>query len=411
MAGTPHADLSTTLVESDFDRLRDQLDRATEIQFYRDRYEAADVDVAGVTSVVDFQDLPFVTTEDIAEDFESDPPFGSFPTDDAQHLFLTPAGDQLMPQFNSDADWERMAEVHAEHYRDVGIGEGDIVLNCLGYSLFIAGLVQHRAIIETGATPVPVGPGDSDQAASLAERFDADAMIAFPSFAQKVVEQAAVNLDVLIGVGEPLSVSDERREAVRSSFAEDTTVVDLYGIAQIGLAAVECAAENGMHVMDNLVVAEIIDPETGELVEYGERGELVLTHLDKESMPLIRYRTGDLTSLDTIECGCGRSLAMPNGVIGRVDSRLKVKGVKVYPDAIPPILDSLPGVGDSFALEISREDRTDHVSLTVESDDPEAVDTDELETALSKELLIRPNEIQLQSTVDDDPTVVDHRYD
>jgi len=366
---------ATSLDASDLDRLRDQLERAADIPFYRERYDDAEIDVSAVTSGADFADIPFVTTENLSEDFSSAPPYGSFPTDDVQHLFLTPTGEQLMPQFNTDADWRRMAEVHADHYRDLGVGEGDIVLNCLGYSLFIAGLVQHEAILEAGATPVPVGPGDSEQAASLAERFDADAMIAFPSFAQKIVEQADVSLDLLIGVGEPLSVSSERREEVRNSFDEETTVVDLYGIAQVGLAAVECAAENGMHVMEDLVIAEIIDPETGDLLEYGERGELVLTHLDKEAMPLVRYRTGDLTSLDRIECDCGRRYTLPSGVIGRVDSRLKVKGVKVYPDVIPPVLDSTPGVGEQFKLDIDRKDRTDYVTLIVQSGDPGAVDS------------------------------------
>jgi phenylacetate-CoA ligase len=411
MSETDHTAASTTIGDSDLEQLRDQLERAVEIPFYRERYDEAGVDVSAVTSVDDFAELPFITTEDLSEDFASSPPYGSFQAEGAQHMFLTPAGEQLMPQFNTDADWTRMAEVHADHYRDLGIGEGDIVLNCLGYSLFIAGLVQHEAILEAGATPVPVGPGDSEQAASLAERFDADAMIAFPSFAQKVVERADTSLDLLIGVGEPLSVSAERREEVRASFDAETTVVDLYGIAQAGLAAVECAGENGMHVMEDLVIAEIIDPETGDLLEYGERGELVLTHLNKEAMPLVRYRTGDLTSLDRIGCDCGRRHTLPSGVIGRVDSRLKVKGVKVYPDVIPPVLDATPGVGESFKLEIDREDRTDHVTLIAESDDPAAVDRDALAEALASELLIRPNEIEFQSTIDDEETVVDHRYE
>lgn len=409
MSGTHPANASTTLDDGDFDQLRHQLERAGEIPFYRERYNDASVDVSAVTSVADFAELPFVTTEDLSEEFASSPPYGSFPTDGVQHLFLTPAGEQLMPQFNTDADWRRMAEVHADHYRALEIEEGDVVLNCLGYSLYIAGLVQHEAILEAGATPIPVGPGDSEQAAALAERFDADAMVAFPSFAQKVIEQADTSLDLLIGVGEPLSVSTERREEVRDSFDDETTVVDLYGIAQAGLAAVECAGENGMHVMEDLVIAEVVDPETGDLLECGERGELVLTHLEKEAMPLVRYRTGDLTNLDRLECDCGRSYTLPSGVIGRVDSRLKVKGVKVYPDVIPPVLDATPGVDESFRLEIDREDCTDHVTLVVESDDPAAVDRDALTEALAKELLIRPNEIEFRADVEGG--VVDHRYE
>lgn len=411
MADTDPEQVSTTLREANLDQLRDQLETAAEVPFYESRFAEAGVDVGDIGSISDFQELPFISNGDLVEDFSSSPPYGSFPTDDAQHLFFTPAGDQLMPQFNTSADWERMAEIHAEHYRDLGIGPGDVVLNCVGYSLFIAGLLQHQAILATGATPIPVGPGDSERAAAIAERYEADAMVAFTSFAQKVSERADASLSVLIGVGEPLSISSERREAVRESFEPETTIADLYGIAQFGLGAVECTNETGMHVMDDFAIVEIIDPDTGELVEYGDRGEIVLTHLHKDAMPMVRYRTGDLTSLEKIDCSCGRTYTLSGGVIGRVDNRLKVKGVKVYPDTTPHILDAYPDLGDDYVIKVSREDRTDYVTLILESETPDAVGVEEIKERFAKEWMIRPNEVQVQPSIETEETVIDTRYD
>jgi phenylacetate-CoA ligase len=394
--------------EHKLDELREQLQRVSGIPFYEEHF--ADVDPAGVASIEAFRELPFMTTGDLVEEYDARPPHGSFFSEDVRQVNMTPAGEQLLPEFNTERDLDRLAESFADQFRSQGIGEGDVFLNCTTYTVFLGGLASHIGLQAAGAAVVPVGGGDSEQAAHLARRLDADGMLAFPSFGLKIAEQADVDLDVFVGGGEPFTSVPGLREEVREAFGGDTTVVDTYALSEIIPVAAECEHENGLHVADDYVLVEIIDPETDEPVAPGERGEVVLTHLQKEAMPLIRYRTGDLTRLVDEECACGRSLTLPNGVFGRVDSRLKIKGVKFYPDAVGPVLTEFPGLTGEFLVEASRPNETDHLKINVEVGEGGTVDGEAVREALETDLLVGIDDVELVETLDTEGNVHDKRY-
>ena len=161
--------------------------------------------------------------------------------------------------------------------------------------------------------------------------------------------------------------------------------------------------------MDDFVYAEVIDPVTGKGVPYGEKGELVLTHLHKEAVPLLRYRTGDLTLMEKKRCECGRELTLPKSVFGRTDEMLKVKGVKFWPSQINGILRAFPGLGNKYRVVVSTERGVDFLRLMVEGNYPEGNIIDELSQSLKSGTLLAFNDIQFVSKLEDGPVVIDER--
>jgi phenylacetate-CoA ligase len=401
---------TTELYEDKLGQINEQLERVAAVPFHRERLEAAGVDPASVNSIEEFRQIPYMETSDLLETFEEEGPLGSLYTSDVRQVNMTPAGAGLMPEYNTEYDLDQMAEHFAEQFRAQGVRPGDVAVNCMGYTIFIAGLAIHRGLQKAGAAVVPVGAGDSEQAARTIKRLDADVLAAFPSFGLKIAEEADADIDLFVGGGEPFTSVPGLRNEVRTAFGGDATVVDVFALSEILPVAAECSNEQGLHIADDYVLAEVIDPETLEPVEPGERGEIVLTHLQKEAMPLVRYRTGDLTTLVTEECKCGQSLTLPNGVYGRVDSRLKVKGVKFYPDSIGPILTEFPSLTSEYQIEIMRSSDTDTVTITCQTPKSDSVDIKELREALATELLITPDEVHLTEDLDTESQVVDHRY-
>jgi len=320
--------------------------------------------------------------------------------------YMTPVGERLMPLFYTENDWAKMTTTIASRFEDIGIESGDLVLNTIGYTPFIAGQLLHDAMTRIGAVPVPAGAGDSDAAAGLAQLLDVNVAIGFPSYIDKVADQADLDLDLLVSAGEPVVYYPERREQLRQTVGGAETVVDVYGIAEGGTVAAEDASESGMNVFDEYMIAEVIDPETGEAVAPGEAGELVLTHIDHEAMPMVRFRTGDVTRL-VEEDG---AIKLPDGVFGRVDDRLKVKGVKVYPGAFEPVLGRFGGLTGEYNVVVSKPDgSTDHVKLICQVEPDATVDSDDLLAALDSQVHISVNELELVDTLPYEEQVVDQR--
>lgn len=403
--------ITTKLYRDKLESVNNQLERVAEIPFHRERLENAGIDPTSVDSIEEFRQIPYMETTDLLEVFGKEGPRGSLFTENVCQVNMTPAGEELMPEYNTEYDLDRMAESFAKQFNSLGIGPGDIAVNCMGYTTFIAGLALHRGLQEAGAAVMPVGAGDSEQAAGIIESLEPDVLTAFPSFGLKIAEKTDASIDVFVGGGEPFTSIPGLREDVRDAFGGNATVVDMYALSEILPVAGECSHERGLHIANNYVLAEVIDPETLEPVETGERGEIVLTHLQKEAMPLVRYRTGDLTTLVTTECECGQSLTLPNGVYGRVDSRLKVKGVKFYPDSIGPVLTEFPTLTGEYQVEITRPSDTDSVTITCETSTPDSINKAKLREALATRLLITPDEVQLTQALDVEDEVVDRRHE
>jgi phenylacetate-CoA ligase len=378
--------------------VREQLHRVTDHDFYADKFANAGVDPEGVDSWEAFRELPFTTAHELEEDFDSDPPTGSL-YDGAAMVTFSPMGERLQPVFDTQADIDHQARVNADVFERAGIQPGDRVVNTFGYQLFGTGYVIHRALEALGAEVFPLGPGDSEQAADTIEEYGVDALIGNPSFALKIGEEGGT-VDTFVGAGEPFTSIPGRRDAVKEALGA-STAMDYFGTRHIMPVAAETTEEAGLHVVDDYAVVEVVDPDTGEVLDAGQRGEVVVTHVHKEGIPLVRYRTGDLAELERR----GDDVVMPDGVIGRTDQRLKVKGVKVYPESIETVLASFEGLTGEYRIEVTQPDSTDRLTIVCEGE----ADADDLLAALGDRLLVSPDTVELVDELDD-TGITDERY-
>lgn len=389
-------------------QLRDQLDHYATVGLYEDTFEEVSLAPGDVTSWEAFRELPFTTTEDLVDDVNANPPLGSL-HEEGSMISFTPAKGENLPVFETPRDIERYAKIHEELFRRLGIESGMRAMVSLSYHGFGTGYLLHRALEHHGVEVIPAGPGESEKRAATIDEYDVDVLWGNPSFALEIAEHGGSALDIFIGGGEPFTSISGRREAVHEAFGGLDCAVDYFGLRQAWPVAVECAAEKGLHVVDDYMLVELVDPETGEVVPLGERGEVVLTHLDREAGGLLRYRTGDLSviaegSSPHID---GSTVMMPKGVFGRTDEMHKVKGVKVYPQGIPLVLAAFPGLDPtSYRLTITRPGNTDHLAVTVVGD----ADEDELHAALTEQLQVSPDEIEFVDDLDDGSNVLDERY-
>jgi len=376
----------------------EQLERVADRDFYAAKFADAGVDPTAIDSWADFRSLPFTTAEELEADFEATPPSGSL-YDGAAMVTFSPMGEQLRPVFDTADDLEAQAAANADVLERAGVEPGDRVVNTFGYELFGTGYVLHRALERLGAEVFPLGPGDSEQAAATIEAYDVDAVVGNPSFALKIGAEGG-SVDTFVGAGEPFTSIPGRREAVKDAL-DASTAVDYFGTRHIMPVAAETAAEDGLRVVDDYAVVEVVDPDTGEVVDAGERGEVVVTHLRKAGIPLVRYRTGDLAEL-AVRDG---TVVLPDGVIGRTDERLKVKGVKVYPESIETVLAGFEGLTGEYRVEVSQPETTDRLVVICEGE----ADADELRAALGDRLIVTPDAVELVADLDE-PGVVDERY-
>lgn len=400
-------DLYDLYGDATFESLRDQLEHYGEVDLYDTVFAEAGLAPGDVDSWEAFRQLPFTTVEDLVDDVERYPPTGSL-YEPGSMISFTPAKDRQLPVFETPADIERYAEVHGTIFDRLGVEPGMRAMVILSYHGFGTGYLLHRALEYHGIEVIPAGPGDAERKAELIDEFDIDLVWGNPSFALEIAQHGGESLDCFIGGGEPFTSIPGQRERVHEAFGGLEWAIDYFGLRQAWPVAVECAAETGLHVVDDYMLAEIIDPETGEVLPLGERGEVVLTHLDREAGGLLRYRTGDLSVLDegTSPHVEGSTVVMPKGVFGRTDEQYKVKGVKVYPGGVGLVLAGIDGVSMNYRITISRPDTTDHLSVTVEGEADEEV----LREELTEQLLVEPDEIEFVDELEEGPTVVDERY-
>lgn len=407
-----------TLDETDevIGKLREAAARLYEYDLYREAFEEAGLEPGDIDSIETFRELPTMDASDQAEDIKSNPPFGSLvdPAEVVRCNFTpSPYFERRMPVLSTRGDIERDDDRLAEAYRSVGVTEDDVVLNTAGMMPYPFGWAIAGAAETIGATHIPMGPGNTEEQVDVIERYDVTVVSGFPSFAMELANTAEDVLDgveIVIGGGEPFTAIEGYRERARQAFGGDVTVVDNYGLSEVGFVGFESAEEAGMHVFADQLFPEVIDPETGELVERGEKGELVLTSLSEDSTPVLRFRTGDLTILDKRESEYG-DYVLPQGVFGRVDSMKKVKGVKLYPDELTMYVAGVDALDhENMELRLTRpEGTTDHVALTV-AGDPDALDREAFASEVRSILNISVDEL----TVDPDfeageETVVDER--
>ena len=372
-----HAELETLPREKiaalQLRRLRDTLENAyANVPPARRKLDEAGVRPGDVRRLEDVALLPFTKKTDLRDNF----PFGLFarPVDQLSRLHAS-SGTTGKPTVvgYTRQDLDQWADLMARSLFAAGARPGDIVHNAYGYGLFTGGLGAHYGAERLGAVVVPVSGGGTERQVDLLQDFGARVLCSTPSYALAIAEaaeQQGVDLrqsKLRVGLfgAEPWSAA--MRGEIESRIG--LKAVDVYGLSEImgpGVAC-ECECQNGLHGWEDHFLFEVIDPETGVPVPEGQAGELVITTLTKQALPMLRYRTRDITRITTERCDCGRTHARILRITGRNDDMLIIRGVNVYPSQIEAVLVGRSMLTPHYQLVVTREGILDEVSIEVEA--------------------------------------------
>lgn len=353
-------------------RLKAVVTRAYEkVPLYRQRLEERGLTPESIQGLTDIAKLPFTVKADLRDTY----PFGLFasPMTDVVRLHASSGttGKPIVVAYTRE-DVDVWAEVMTRTLAACGLHRGDIVQNAFGYGLFTGGLGAHYGAETLGATVIPISGGNTDRQIMVLRDFGVTAICATPSYFMHLAEKAqemGVDLKEMplrVGVfgAEPWS------DAMRARIEADTGIraFDIYGLSEIigpGVAS-ECSQHEGLHVFEDHFYPEIIDPETGEPLPDGEEGELVLTTLSKKAMPMIRYRTRDITAILPERCGCGRTIRRIRRIGRRSDDMFIIRGVNVYPSQVEAALLNVEGTLPHYQIILTRDHGLDQMSVEVE---------------------------------------------
>lgn len=345
------------------------------VEPYREKMIAAGVKPEDIKGLEDLQKLPFTTKDDLRENY----PFGMFTMelDDIVRVHAS-SGTTGKPTVvgYTKKDIDTWANMMARALACAGATRGDMVHNAYGYGLFTGGLGAHYGAEKLGATVIPVSGGNSKRQINIMRDFGSTILMSTPSYALNLadamgnmgIDPSSLSLRVGIFGAEPWS--DNMREEVENKL--NLKAVDIYGLSEVigpGVAQECLTSTKGMHIFEDHFLPEIIDPDTGETLPPGERGELVFTTLTKEAFPVIRYRTKDITSLHYETCNCGRTLVRMEKVTGRSDDMLIIRGVNVFPSQIEHVLMGFEGIEPHYQIIVDRKGTMDTMTVEVEVSD------------------------------------------
>ena len=377
------------------------LERLRTHPFYRGRLPTAVADEEEFAAAV-----PLMARADFVAEMGK-PGYGAFGGAVPVRVNLTPMGPSLIPVFQTRGDLDRMIAAAGTHLAACGIGEGDVCAVTFGYHLFVAGLFYQSQMETHGVACIPLGPGEAERAVELCNAHGVTVLAGNPSFSLRLIEAGLRPPRVFFAGGEAFTGNPALYSRVRAAMPE-TTLVDAFSLSEFLPVARTFPGGEGVHVFDELVHAEVINPETLDPVPDGERGELVLTHLVKEAQPLVRYRTGDLTVRRITAPVHGRTASLPRVVFGRTDEMVKVKGVKIYPSEIRAVLFGIDGLTGKYRITVETERGRDRLALTLEG----GADDDALAAVAERfrsQTLIGADRIEVAAALDDGPVTVDRR--
>ncbi|WP_416841626.1 phenylacetate--CoA ligase PaaK [Haloferax sp. DFSO52] len=374
------------------ERVREVVKYAYEnVEFYERALDDAGVHPDDVTGVDDLTLLPFTTKEDFRDNY----PTGMFAVEMEDviriHASSGTTGKPKIVGYTRD-DLDVWREVMMRGFRGAGLTAADTLQNAYSYGLFTGGFGFHDGATELGMTVVPTGGGNTQRQVEMLADLGSDAICLTPSYALYLAEVAEdmgydpadLPLSTVLYGAEPCT--EPMRTEIERRF--DATAVENYGLSEIigpGVA-VECLEQTGMHIWEDHFYPEVINPETGKRVAEGEEGELVLTTLTKQALPVLRYRTGDLTTLDYGTCDCGRTVVRMDSVTGRADDLLIVRGVNFYPSEVESVVLEFEEVAPYYRIDLRREGTLDRLDLTVELTDDFDGSRAELEGRIRKRL-------------------------
>ena len=365
-------------------RLKWSLRHAYEnVPFYKTSFDNAGMHPDDLKSLNDLSKFPFTVKQDLRANY----PFGMFAVPREQvariHASSGTTGQPTVVGYTQN-DLDVWGSVVARSLRASGLKSGDMLHNAYGYGLFTGGLGIHLGADALGLSTVPISGGMTPRQVRLINDFKPNGITVTPSYALSILDEFAAqgldprdcSLDVGIFGAEPWT--NAMRHEIEQAF--DMHAVDIYGLSEImgpGVANECVETKDGLHIWEDHFYPEIINPETGKLVEDGEQGELVFTSLTKEAFPIIRYRTRDLTRL---LAGTARSMRRMEKVTGRSDDMIILRGVNVFPTQIEEALMSIPGLAPHFQIELSKPDRMDQMRIVTEVADS-ALEQEARETA------------------------------
>ena len=357
------------------ERLKETVSRVYEkVEPYRRKMEEAGVTPDDIKTLSDLKKLPFVTKQDMRDNY----PFGLFavPKDKLVRIHAS-SGTTGKPTVvgYTEGDLETWTECVTRIACAGGASPSDVAQICFGYGMFTGALGLHYGLENMGAAIVPSSTGNSEKQIMYMKDFETTLLVATPSYALRLAEVAReigvdpkTDLKVKIALVGSELLTDAMREEMHKYWGEDVLVTSNYGMSELmgpGVSG-ECEHLAGMHINEDFFIPEIINPETEEVLPAGEWGELVITCIKKEALPLIRYRTKDITRLHYEKCKCGRTTCRMENLSGRSDDMLKIRGVNVFPSQIEEVVLSVEGLGPHYEIIVERDGYSDKLTVRVE---------------------------------------------
>lgn len=395
--------LSRSEIEAlQLERLQLTLKRCMNSPFYKKRFEESHLKPSDINSLSDLQKIPFTTKQDLRDNY----PFGlaAVPMDEVVRLHSS-SGTTGTPTviLHTQKDLDEWANAVARCLYMVGLRRGDVFQNSSGYGMFTGGLGFQYGAERLGMLTVPAAAGNTKRQIKFITDFGTTALHAIPSYASRLYEvmqemgidpQRDTKLRTLVIGAEPHS-EEQRRKIERMLGVKAYNSFGMSEMCGPGVAF-ECPEQNGMHIWEDYYIVEIVDPVTLEPVPEGEVGELVLTTINREAMPLLRYRTRDLTRILPGECPCGRHHKRLDRMKGRSDDMMILKGVNIFPIQIETVLMQFEELGTEYLITLTNEEANDLMTVEVElkdfSDDYSRLQalTREITRQLKDEILLTP---------------------
>ncbi|OGP80396.1 MAG: phenylacetate--CoA ligase [Deltaproteobacteria bacterium RBG_16_64_85] len=354
-------------------RLREQVDRVyATVPFYRAKLSEAGFKPGDIRKLSDLAKLPFTDKNDMRDTY----PFGMFAIPMERvvriHASSGTTGKPVVVGYTR-RDIDTWSELMARTLCCGGATSGDVVHNSYGYGLFTGGLGAHYGAEKIGATVIPMSGGNTKRQIMIMQDFGSTILLCTPSYALNIAEVMAEEgidpgkLRLKCGMFGAEPWSESMRKEIEKKLK--ISALDIYGLSEVigpGVSS-ECLEEkHGLHISEDHFLPEIINPETGNAMPYGETGELVFTTVTKEAFPVIRYRTRDISKLIPTPCSCGRTLVRMERISGRTDDMLIIRGVNVFPSQIEAVLMDVEGVEPHYQLIVSREGSLDVLEVQVE---------------------------------------------
>ncbi len=361
------------------ERLRETVARVYEnVRPYREKMDEAGVKPQDIRALSDLQKLPFITKQDMRDNY----PFGLFavPKDDLVRIHAS-SGTTGKPTVvgYTKRDLDVWTETVSRIAVMGGASKEDVAQICFGYGMFTGALGLHYGLEKIGAAMVPSSTGNTEKQIMFMKDFGTTLLVATPSYALRIGEVAQQmgldpkkDLNVRIGLLGSELLTEAMRTEMHKLWGDEMLVTSNYGMSELNGPGVsgECEYLCGMHINEDFFIPEIIDPKTGEVLPPGEKGELVITCIYKEALPLIRYRTKDITRLIYEPCKCGRTTVRMENLDGRTDDMLKIRGVNVFPSQIEEVLLGIDEIGPHYEIIVTRANHTDKLEIRVELAQP-----------------------------------------